>query len=323
MPDSSKRSNIAGVILAAGEGRRMRPLTGFRPKPGLPVLGRPAIDIIAEKLLRSGASSLHCNLFHLAGLIEEEAEGQKWPISFYRERELLGTGGGIGNMAGDLAGRDTIILHNGDIVSNIDFVPVIAFHSERGALFTMVLVDSGPPASVTCGPDGEVTGIGTEGRKGSCRLGYTGTAVFDPAALDFFPAGRRGGLVESLREMMRARPGSVLGFDASAGSLWGEIGSPESYLGLHKRILVGRERFDPLLEPPPLPLHVSDDASVDPGAAWRGFLSVEGGAVIERDTLLEDCVVLRGARVGRGTGHRRAIVFPQGVLMAEEVGKSR
>ncbi len=309
---------MAGVVLAAGEGRRMRPLTESRPKAGLPVLGRPAIEIVCEKLLRAGASSLHCNLFHLGGLLEREAEGRGWPIAFHRERELLGTGGGIGNMAGDLEGSEIIILHNGDIVSNIDFGPVVAFHSERGALFTMVLADSGPPSSVACDPDGVVTGIGGDG--GGRRLGYTGTAVFGPEALGFFPGKGPGGLVESLLAMMRERHGSVVGYDASAGLLWDEIGSPERYIELHRRILVGRERFDPLLEPPPFPLHVSEGASVDPGARWNGFLSVEEGAVVERGALLEDCVVLRGARVERGAEHRGAIIFPQGVMQAGTEG---
>jgi NDP-sugar pyrophosphorylase family protein len=323
MLEHPTNTSIAGVILAAGEGRRMRPLTEFRPKPTLPILGRPLIEIAVEKLLRAGATSLHCNLYHLPDRIEETAADREWPISFYRERELLGTAGGIGNMAGSLADRDIVILHNGDVVSNLDFGPVITFHEERGALFTMVLTDSGPPASVQCNPDGEVTGIGADGMGGPLRLGYTGTAIFSPSALAFFPRGERGGLVDSLLTMMRAKPGSVAGYDASRGILWDEIGSPERYIGLHGRILVGRERFDPLLEPPPLPLHVAEDALVEPGAEWRGFLAVEGGAVIERDALLEECVVLKGTLVERGAHHRRAVLFPQGVMALEERGGQR
>ena len=317
MLESSKAPNIAGVILAAGEGRRMRPLTESRPKPGLPILGRPLIEIASEKLLRSGASSLHCNLFHLADLIEETAAEHEWPILFYRERELLGTAGGIGNMASDLAEYDVIMLHNGDIVSSLDFEPVIAFHLERGALFTMVLTGSGPPASVWCTPDGEVTGIGAERGSGSIRLGYTGTAVFGPAALDFFPKGKRGGLVESLLDMMRVKPGAVAWYDASHGMIWDEIGSPESYIGLHGRILVGKERFDPLIEPPPLSLHVAEDASVDPCTEWKGFLSVERGASVGPGALLEECIVLEGAHVQQGARHRKAIIFPGGVMTLE------
>ena len=317
MRGSSKRPEIAGVILAAGEGRRMRPLTEYRPKPCLPVLGRPVLEIIAEKLLRSGVSSLHCNLFHLGELVKACAAERDWPIRFYHEEELLGTAGGIGNMSSDLGDYGTIILHNADIVSDLDFEPVIDFHRKRGSLFTMVLADSGPPASVQCAPEGEVTGIGDEGRRGAVKLGYTGTAVFDPAALPFFPRDEPGGLVDCLLEMMRSRPGSVIGYDASPELRWDEIGSPVSYLRLHRRILAAKERFDPLLEPPPLSLDVAGNARIDPSAEWRGFLSVEGGAVIESDTLLEECVVLDGARVGRGERHERSIIHRDGVIKTD------
>ena len=311
---------IAGVVLAAGEGRRMRPLTDFRPKPALPILGTSAIEIAIRKLLRTGASTLHCNLFHLPDQIEELLAKREWPVALYREEELLGTAGGIGNMAGGLSGHDLVILHNGDIVSNLDFGPVIAFHRGRGSLFTMVLADSGPPASVRCTRDGEVTGIGGEGGAGDLSLGYTGLAVFSPEALEFFPRNERGGLVETLLTMIRERRGSVAGYDASREILWDEIGSLDRYLGLHGRILVGRERFDPLLVPPPLPLYAAEDAMIEPSAEWRGFLSVEGGGVIERDSLLEECVVLRGARAGRGARHRRAVLHPRGVMTLEGSG---
>ncbi len=317
MSENHADMRVAGVVLAAGEGRRMRPLTEFRPKPTLPILGKRMIEIIIEKLLRAGVSSLHCNLFHLPIYIEEILGEKEWPISLYREEELLGTAGGIGNMADGLSGHDLIILHNGDIVSNLDFGPVIAYHRERGSLFTMVLTDSGPPASVQCNSEGEVTGIGGGGSAGDPSLGYTGLAIFSPEALEFFPKGERGGLVETLLTMIREVPGSVAGYDASRDILWDEIGSLDRYLALHGRILVGGEHFDPLLIPPPLPLYAADGATIEPGAEWRGFLSAEGGSIIERDSLLEECVVLKGTRVERGARHRRAVLFPQGVMTLE------
>jgi len=112
---------IEGIILAAGKGTRMAPLTDLMPKPLLPVTGVPILEIAAEKLLRSGASRLHINLFHLGGMIREYTAGKGWPVVFHEEEELLDTGGGIGNMVDDLAGADHILLHNGDIISSIGF----------------------------------------------------------------------------------------------------------------------------------------------------------------------------------------------------------
>jgi MurNAc alpha-1-phosphate uridylyltransferase len=71
---------LEGIILAAGKGTRMQPLTDRVPKPLLPVTGVPVLEIAAGKLLRTGASRLHINLFHLGGMIREYAEGKGWPF---------------------------------------------------------------------------------------------------------------------------------------------------------------------------------------------------------------------------------------------------
>ncbi len=292
----------------------MRPLTELYPKPALPVLGTPPFEVIVEKLLRTGASTIHCNLFHLPGPLLELIGDRNWPLTVHREETLLGTGGGIGNMAEALSLSEVILLHNGDIVSNIELEPAIAFHRSIGSLFTMVLTGKGPPPSVAITSGGEVTGIGSETSREVRKLGYTGIALLSPEALRFFPRGEQAKLVPILKNMIHQRPGSVAGFETGTDTLWAEIGSPAGYLSLHRRILAGRESFDPLLEPPPLPLFVSDGATVDPGSEWQGFLSVQSGAHLERDSRLEDCVIIEGTRVLKGEHHTNSILFRNGVI---------
>jgi mannose-1-phosphate guanylyltransferase len=296
----------------------MRPLTELYPKPALPVLGTPSFEVIVEKLLRTGASTIHCNLFHLPGPLLELIGSRNWPLTVHLEESLLGTGGGIGYMAGALQSYDTILLHNGDIISNIELEPVIAFHRSRGSLFTMVLASKGPPPSVAVASGGEVTGIGSKAGSGGRKLGYTGIALLSPEALRFFTGDEQAELVPILKRMIHQRPGSVAGFETDDDTLWAEIGSPAGYLSLHRRILVGRECFDPMLEPPPLPLFVSDSAMVDPGSEWQGFLSVQSGAHLERNSRLEDCVVLEGARVLEGEHHTNSILFRNGVVTVNQ-----
>ncbi len=311
---------VTGVVLAAGEGRRMRPLTELYPKPALPVLGTPVFEVVVEKLLRAGASAVHCNLFHLPGPLLELIGDRGWPLTVHREESLLGTGGGIGNMAGALPGSGVIILHNGDIVSNIELETMISFHLSRGALVTMALLVKGPPPSVAVAVSGDVAGFGSKAGSGHRMLGYAGVALLSPEALRFFPRGESAELVPILEHMIRERPGSVAGFEAGGETLWAEIGSPAGYLSLHRRILAGRESFDPLLEPPPLPLFVSGGAMVDPGSEWQGFLSVQSGARIERNSRLEDCIVLEGARVLEGEHHKNSILFRNGVVTVNRSG---
>ena len=313
---------ISGIILAAGYGERMLPLTDTLPKPLFPILGTPLFEILVRKLMRHGAADIHCNLHHLPGKIEEFAEGTGWPVRFHRERELLGTGGGVGNMADGIAGADIILLHNGDIISGLRYESAISLHRKRGALVTLVLVPSGPKANVATDADDGVVAIG-EAAAGHARrarlLGYTGMAVLSPESLPFFPRGEKAELVPILTAMMRKRPGSVVGWNAAANGeryAWGDAGSPEGYLAIHRSILVDKVRFDPALEPPPLSIHAGEGAVVDPGTEWKGFCEIGPRAVIERDARLEDCVVLADTVVARGSVHRNEILFTGGALKA-------
>jgi NDP-sugar pyrophosphorylase family protein len=314
---------IEGIILAAGRGTRMRPLTDHLPKPLLPVTGMPMLDIAAEKLLRCGATRLHINLFHLGSMIREYAGARGWPVVFHEEDELLDTGGGIGNMSGDLDEADHILLHNGDVLTSFGFSEALEYHIGRQSLVTMILMDPAeghltPPAAVTVDRAGAVLDIGHSPPHGSLSLGYTGMAVISGEALRFFPREEKG-LIPVLLEMISARPGSVTGFNASSmeDPVWGEIGSPRSYLDLHRRIMLEKVHFDGMIPPPPIPLRVGDGSSIDPAAEWKGFLDVGRGARIEGNTLLEDCVLLDGAVVLSGARLSNAVVFGEEVLEVE------
>ncbi|GEM_PF-1492442 len=341
MPKEAKYGKITGVILSAGIGERMRPLSLIRPKPLFPVMGKPLFEITVSKLLESGASSIHSNTFHLGERIERFAAGKDWPVSFHRESKLLGTGGGIGNMAPFLSSFDTILLHNADIISGLDYEPALAHHREHGALITLILAGGGngmiappggecsgagppprlPPPSVRIEGDGEVMEIlgkqDRPARGGGDILGYTGMAVISPQALDFFPAGRTYPLVSILSELAAERPGSIRGFAAvrnGDGHVWGDAGSVRGYIDIHRRILLENADFGGSVEPPGYPVHIGEGAVVHPGASWRGFLEIGPGAVIGENTSLEDCVVIEGAAVPEGGSFRETVIFDGGTM---------
>ena len=240
------------------------------------------------------------------------------PLTFHHEERLLGIGGGIGHMAQHLERYGVIMIHNGDIVSNIDFAPVLRYHAERGQLVTLVLSPEGPVRNVWCTGTGEVRRFGTfdsPDEPDVKALGYTGLSVISAGALSFFPRGVPGGLAPILHAMIEEHPGSVHGLDISTIDpryLWNEIGSPRSYLDVHRTILVEKTVYDRLLPPPPLPLHVGEGAFVAPDAVWRGFLEVGPGARVGRNTVLENCVILEGTAVPGDASYRNAIIYPGG-----------
>ena len=310
------------MILAAGYGERMLPLTEQVPKPVLPILGTPLLELIVMKLMRHGAAEIHCNVFHLAGKIESLVASRSWPVRLHREIELLGTGGGIGGMRDGVSGADCILLHNGDVLSDIPFEQALERHRKQEALVTLVLVPSGPRANVAVGAENEVIAIGEGAEKlgrGAKLLGYTGLAVLSPDALPFYPRGKKAHLVTILMEMMRKKPGSVIGWNAAEGEIpyaWGDAGSPAGYLGIHRAILVDGARFDPEVATPRGPIHAGEGAKVDPAARCAGFCAIGRRAVVEPRARLENCVVLDDTIVARDTVHSNEILFPGGTLKA-------
>jgi len=328
-----RNHKTGAVILAAGYGKRMRPLTSRVPKPLLPVLSKPLLEIIIAKILRSEARKVHINLHHLADRFVTPAPAGQSAVKFHREKNILGTGGGIGNMSADLAEFDLILLHNGDIISNIEYSPAIDFHLEHGQLITMILAGDGnppqdglqedpllkvprtAPPSVFFRENGDIVGIGgpTPSNSEGCHIsGYTGMSIISAEALEFFPPGRKYGLVDVILSLAGSGGGKVKGIRAEefTGEIaWAETGTPAAYLALHQRILENGERFDPLLEPPPLPINIGAGATIAPGAVWKGFLQVGPGSVVEEDCRLENCVVLSKTTVERGTKAGYCIFF--------------
>ncbi|MBU8921655.1 MAG: NTP transferase domain-containing protein [Bacteroidales bacterium] len=314
---------MTGMILAAGLGTRMGDLSSFLPKPLVPILGHPLFGLIADKLVREGAAHIHSNIHHLPEKIESYAEREELPVTFHREKILLDTGGGIGNMASSCMKPGLVLLHNGDILTDISYGPAIEAHLDSGALFTMILLDAGsntihPPPHVVTGPEDRLVSIGNDPRndpEGTMRSGYTGLAIISPGAFEYFPRGEKAGLVEILLKMASANPGSVRGFRVAGKSgAWAEAGTPASLLDLHRRILVSRERFTPSIPTPTMPLFTGEGTDIAPGVRWKGFLSIGKNSVINRNTVLEDCVVLDDTVVDPGTNCIRSIMYPDGMI---------
>jgi NDP-sugar pyrophosphorylase family protein len=226
-------------------------------------------------------------------------------------------------MRDGVSGADCILLHNGDVVSDIPYEPAIERHRERRALVTLVLAPSGPRANVAVGAAHEVIAIG-EGAEKLGReaelLGYTGLAVLSPDSLPFFPRGKKEQFVTVLEEMMRKRPGSVIGWNAGEGDTlhaWGDAGSPAGYLGIHRAMLVDGIRFDPDMETPRGPVYLGGGAFVDPSASCTGFCAIGRRVYVGERARLENCVVLDGMLIQPGEVHSNEILSSRGILSAE------
>ena len=129
------------MILAAGRGTRLAPLTDTTPKPLVPVAGRPLLEYILEFLHAGGISDVVINLHHLGQRIADHVgDGARFDlrVQYSWERQILDTGGGIKHAAPLLAGEAFVVV-NGDSLLELRLQNVIAQHEARGAVATMVV----------------------------------------------------------------------------------------------------------------------------------------------------------------------------------------
>ncbi|MEX2488873.1 MAG: nucleotidyltransferase family protein [Pseudomonadales bacterium] len=208
------------MILAAGEGQRMQPLTRDRPKALLPVNGRPLIQYLVESLAQAGFQELVINLFYRGEMIEKflgEGERFEMHIRYIRETELLETGGGILN-ALPLLGSEPFAVINADLYTEFDFTTLK--RPAPQSLGHLVMVDN--PAHRTRGDFGIDKGgrLSMEGE----RLTYSGIGVLSPRLFETATKGRF-----PLRDLLipAVAGGHLTGEHFREG--WIDVGTPERY----------------------------------------------------------------------------------------------
>jgi len=133
---------MKAMILAAGVGSRLRPLTDSCPKALIDINGAPMLEIILRRLIKAGCREVVVNVFHLADMIVEFLQRRKnfgIRIEIFRETELLDTGGGLKNVAHFFDDDQPFFLHNVDVLSNIDLNKMYRYHLDNGALATLAV----------------------------------------------------------------------------------------------------------------------------------------------------------------------------------------
>lgn len=226
---------MKAMILAAGRGERMRPVSDRIPKPLLPVAGKPLVVWLLERLVRAGITDIVVNVSHLGTLIERAlGDGRAYGarISYSREIEALETAGGIA-AALPLLGAEPFVAVNGDVYTDFEFSR-LGVHAQgltrTGTLAHLVLVDNPPhhPRGDFGLSDGCIT------HDGIVRFTFSGIGVYHPALFAGVPPGAKYQLVTALREPIAER--RVRG-ERYAGT-WLDVGTPERLAQL-ERLLGG------------------------------------------------------------------------------------
>lgn len=235
---------MRAMILAAGLGTRLRPLTDTVPKPLLRVAGTPLIEWNLLLLRRYGITDVVINLHHLGALIEEHlGDGTRlgMRLSYSHEAVILGTGGGIKRVESFFGGEPFLVL-NGDTLLEVDLEALVRFHGGREALATMVVrpdSDVDQWGAVEVDDDQRVVRITGRGRKDAARTQkrmFAGVHVMHPRLLASVPPGRESSIIDAY--VCEIESGAtILGFETTG--YWSDVGTPERYAQVQRDVEAG------------------------------------------------------------------------------------
>ncbi len=237
---------MRAMVLAAGRGERLRPLTDRLPKPMIPVAGKPLIGHTLTYLRNCGIREVVVNLHHLGDLIQEYVgDGRQWDLRvFYSwERRLLGTGGGI-QKASPYLFEEAFLVMNADILVELDLQEVVRFHRQNNAAVTLVLRRDpeveryGVIETDGYGQVRQFLGKLDVGSGPWNRLMFTGVHVLEPLVFSYMnPPGFSFSIIDVYLAMLRAGE-RILGYEMKG--FWTDLGTTTRYEDL-QRMLERRE----------------------------------------------------------------------------------
>ncbi len=292
------------MVLAAGLGTRMRPLTERLAKPALPVLNRPLLHWTLDLLARHGVRDVMVNTHYRPGSVRRAAiYGRRLGLrlSFSHERRILGTGGGPRRVR-SFFGDEPCLLVNGDVVCDFDLSRLLRRHRESGARATLALLpnpDPGRYGPIVTDRRGRVLSLVGRPRRarGTVSL-FASVHVLEPALLERLPPGPSD-TVRDLYPRLVAEGDLVLGVRVKGP--WYDFGAPPLYLTSQLALLrkgLGGARRGVLVDPS---ARIASDAVLR-GTVVGPDVRIGAGARVER------CVLWRGARVGEAAVVRRSIL---------------
>jgi mannose-1-phosphate guanylyltransferase/phosphomannomutase len=330
----NEEDHVKAVVMAGGEGTRLRPMTANCPKPLLPVVNQPIMEHVLKLLRRHGFQDTVVTVQFLASLVRNyfgDGEELGMRLEYATEESPLGTAGSVKN-AEAVLDDDTFLVISGDALTDIDLSAMVAFHRERGALVTVGLKRVPNPLEfgiIIVDDDGRIQRFlekPTWGQVFSDTVN-TGIYVMEPEVFAHVAADEvvdwSGDVFPALLEA-----GAPL-FGYVADGYWEDVGTHESYLQAQADVLNGRVQVElEGFEVSP-GVWIGEGAEVDREAILTGplfigdYAQVEAGAELREHTVLgSNAVVKSGAFLHRAVVQDNVYVGPQVNLRGCVIGKN-
>ena len=296
---------MKAMILAAGLGTRLRPLTLVKPKALMPVCNQPAIARIIDYLKKQGVTAIVVNAHHHHDQILKYVDGGKpfgLQIEVRVEPKILGTGGGIGNTS-DFWGDDPFIVINGDVLTNCDLSKAIEAHRSSGAMATMILHDCEPFNQITIDSDSNIVDIAIGNRPGG--LGFTGIHIIEPRLLSRIPKGIFSSIIDHYKSLIGTGE-SMKGY--VAGEIeWRDIGTIESYILANKEALNNRSFL------------IGKGCSIPDSARFSDWSIIGENTTIGKHAQITRSIIWENVRVEEGVKIADSIVTTSKVITSDVI----
>ena len=301
------------MILGAGVGSRLDPLTRSLPKPAVPLVGKPVIGHICDLLHRHGVTEVVINVQYLADrLMEAVGDGSDYGvrITYAREEKLWGDAGGLKRVADFFAGEPQILVLGGDDLTDMDIGAVVRAHHEKGSTATIGVTPVDDPREfgvAVADENGIISAFQEKPGAGEAlsNLANTGVYVFHPKVLDFIPEKTFYGLGKDVLPGLLAAGERLVAVPSDA--YWKDVGNLAIYRQAQRDILSGKVAARlPVGATRTGDVVICADARID--GRVEGVSVIGRGAVVEAGAVVRDSILWEGALVKSGTYLENGIV---------------
>ncbi|HYT00628.1 MAG TPA: NDP-sugar synthase [Thermoplasmata archaeon] len=310
---------MKAVVLAGGEGTRLKPLTYKRPKPLMPVAGRPCIDYVLRSLATSGFHEIIITTAYLSdALIKSIGDGVDYNASilYSFEENPAGTAGAVRRVGNFI--DETFVVAMGDILCDVDFKSLYEFHKRKGGVLTIALTQVEDPTQYG------IVGLDAKGRIAKFRekpkreeafsnLVNAGIYVIEPEVLDFIPPDQKFDFAKDLFPKLLAKGAPLYG--SKLDGVWMDIGRPHDLWKASMQVV--RREGKPLRRAGVTsegPVILDSTAQLEEGVTIRGPCYVGPGALLRRGSIADNACLYEAARLEGKAIVRNSIVLEGSVI---------
>lgn len=285
-----------GIVLSAGEGRRMLPITEMLPKPLLPIVNVPLIQWHITDMRNYGVQDIGINLYHQAPVLKDFLKGYQ-EVHAVVEPSLRGTGGGLLNFLSLF--EDDVMIRSCDVIFDTVLSEMVDFHFQKKPAATLLLLKHDSDVQFEVDRDNTVIKIdqkrdGITRHKDENSYDYAGVSVFSSSAAALLPKNEVFSFVALLEGIM-SQGGIIAGFPLEMK--WFNINSCCEYWQIHNEIL-GKRVFIPGIDSQSTTY--IDDTSTIKTKNLDGFVCIGSDCVIEKEVVLKNTIVLAGSHIKKG-----------------------